>query len=42
MVSLLFEESAYLFSRSGKGAQISEECFNTSESKQNASKLFPA
>jgi hypothetical protein len=43
LVSLCIENNSYIFFlRSGKGTQIGEECFDTSESKQNASKLFPA
>jgi hypothetical protein len=42
-VSLCVEKHSHIFSlRSGKGAQIREECFDTGESKQNASQLFPA
>jgi hypothetical protein len=42
MVSLHWDELTYFFLRSGKGAQIRKECFDTSECQQNTSKLFPA
>jgi hypothetical protein len=43
LVSLCIKKDSHIFFlRSGKGTQIGEECFDTSESKQNASKLFPA